>query len=140
MLIILTLLTAASFRLKVKEHFQCRLKSVFESERSQVAGSAAQISSEAIQLLEEPHRPPPQQNQREENEDEDDNDGTLSGDGLLAGSPPEDLEMSPSNPPRSLTYVNGLAIVIGLQVGAGIFSTPAVVRTNVATTTAAVLV
>jgi solute carrier family 7 (L-type amino acid transporter), member 6 len=98
------------------------------------------MSSEAIQLLEGSHRPPPQQNQREENDDENDNDDTLSGDGLLAGSPPEDLEMSPSNPPRSLTYVNSLAIVIGLQIGAGIFSTPAVIRTDVATTTAAVLV
>jgi L-type amino acid transporter 6 len=97
------------------------------------------MSSEAIQLLEEPQRPSPQQNQREESEDEEDS-GTLSGNSLLAGSPTEDLEMSPSNLSRSLTYVNGLAIVIGLQVGAGIFSTPAVVRTHVATTTAAVLV
>ena len=34
-------------------------------------------------------------------------------------------------PPRSLTFFNGLAIVIGLQIGSGIFSTPAPVATLV---------
>jgi amino acid transporter len=42
--------------------------------------------------------------------------------------------------PRSLTYVNGLAIIISLQVGAGIFSAPAAVRSSVSTSTIGLLV
>lgn len=36
-----------------------------------------------------------------------------------------------SSPPRNLTNLNGLALVIGLQIGSGIFSAPAVVITKV---------
>lgn len=42
--------------------------------------------------------------------------------------------------PRSLTYLNGLALVLGLQIGSGIFSVPAAVRTHVSSSAAAILV
>jgi hypothetical protein len=35
------------------------------------------------------------------------------------------------SPPRSLTHLNGLALVIGLQIGSGIFSAPSVVISKV---------
>ena len=44
------------------------------------------------------------------------------------------------NPPRSLTFLNGLALVIGLQIGSGIFSAPSVVRSHVPTSTIAILI
>src|SRR4051794_29745982 len=34
---------------------------------------------------------------------------------------------SSTSPPRTLTNLNGLALVIGLQIGSGIFSAPSVV-------------
>ena len=43
-------------------------------------------------------------------------------------------------PPRSLTYLNGLALVVGLQIGSGIFSAPAVVLSHVKSPVVAVLV
>jgi amino acid transporter len=43
-------------------------------------------------------------------------------------------------PPRTLTNLNGLALVIGLQIGSGIFATPSVVITKVPSTPAAVSV
>ena len=43
-------------------------------------------------------------------------------------------------PPRSLTFFNGLAIVIGLQIGSGIFSTPASVATLVPNTVLAICI
>lgn len=42
--------------------------------------------------------------------------------------------------PRSLTFVNGLAIIISLQIGAGIFSAPAAVLASVSTPSTALLV
>ncbi|OCK79262.1 amino acid transporter [Lepidopterella palustris CBS 459.81] len=42
--------------------------------------------------------------------------------------------------PRSLTFVNGLAIVLGLSIGSGIFSAPAAVRSDVSSTGLAMLV
>ena len=42
--------------------------------------------------------------------------------------------------PRSLTFVNGLAIVIGIQVGSGIFTSPSTVLTNISSPISAVLV
>ncbi|KAK6530533.1 Y+L amino acid transporter [Orbilia ellipsospora] len=41
--------------------------------------------------------------------------------------------------PRSLTFFHGLALVIGLQIGSGIFSAPAAVRTHVPSTGVAML-
>jgi solute carrier family 7 (L-type amino acid transporter), member 6 len=94
------------------------------------------MSSEEIQLLEESHH---HGNQKNEEEEEDENSAG-NDDGFLDELSPEHLVTSIPNPPRSLKYVNGLAIVISLQVGAGIFSAPAAVRTNVSTTTAALWV
>ncbi|OCL02046.1 amino acid transporter [Glonium stellatum] len=45
-----------------------------------------------------------------------------------------------STPARSLTYLNGLALVVGLQIGAGIFSAPSVVRAHVSSPTIALFV
>ena len=45
-----------------------------------------------------------------------------------------------SSPPRNLTNLNGLALVIGLQIGSGIFSAPAVVITKVPSPILAVFV
>ena len=55
---------------------------------------------------------------------------------LLTSSVHEDTaeftaEFTAGSPTRTLTYFNGLAIVIGLQIGSGIFSTPASVATLV---------
>jgi L-type amino acid transporter 6 len=88
-------------------------------------------------LLNESHRP-----QHGNPNDDDDGDGNSvdSGRSSPDGPSPEHLEMKLPNPPRSLTYINGLAITISLQIGAGIFSAPAAVRTNVSTSTAALLV
>jgi solute carrier family 7 (L-type amino acid transporter), member 6 len=94
-------------------------------------------SEEIVRLLGESHRPHPHENP---NDEEDDDNGADNGDGSSHGPPLEHLETGLSNPPRSLTYINGLAIVIGLQVGSGIFSAPAAVRSNVSTSTAALLV
>ncbi|KAI9768621.1 MAG: hypothetical protein M1840_004818 [Geoglossum simile] len=44
------------------------------------------------------------------------------------------------HPPRSLTFLNGLALVIGIQVGAGIFSSPSAVVNNVGSPGLAMLV
>jgi solute carrier family 7 (L-type amino acid transporter), member 6 len=44
-----------------------------------------------------------------------------------------------ARPPRSLTFIHGLAIVIGLQIGSGIFSAPAAVRSYVSSTGLAML-
>jgi amino acid transporter len=41
--------------------------------------------------------------------------------------------------PRSLTFIHGLAIVVGLQIGSGIFSAPAAVRSHVSSTGLAML-
>jgi amino acid transporter len=59
--------------------------------------------------------------------------------------PVEMLESDPaldghSDPPRTLTYFNCLALVIGLQIGSGIFSAPAVVSNHVSSPTIAILV
>lgn len=43
----------------------------------------------------------------------------------------DDDSSSAIGPPRSLTYLNGLALVIGLQVGSGIFSAPSQVSNHV---------
>jgi solute carrier family 7 (L-type amino acid transporter), member 6 len=43
-------------------------------------------------------------------------------------------------PPRSLTFLNGLALVVGIQVGAGIFSSPSAVINNVGSPGLAMLV
>lgn len=40
--------------------------------------------------------------------------------------------------PRSLTYLNGLALVAGLQIGSGIFSAISAVRTHVSSSTVAI--
>lgn len=100
------------------------------------------MSSDEARLLKESHRPHHHENPNDDEEDDDDDDdnGADNGDGFLNGPSPEHLETGLPNPPRSLTYLNGLAIIISLQVGAGIFSVPAAVRTSVSTTTAALLV
>lgn len=46
---------------------------------------------------------------------------------LLIQSPPSSRSLSPAPLPRSLTWLSGLAIVLGLQIGSGIFSTPSAV-------------
>lgn len=56
------------------------------------------------------------------------------GDGLAVEETPT------SSPPRSLTYLNGLALVVGFQIGSGIFSAPAVVLSHVISPFLAVLV
>lgn len=43
----------------------------------------------------------------------------------------EDSEATEMTPTRSLTFFNGIAIVVGLQIGSGIFSTPGSVATLV---------
>ncbi|MCJ1230216.1 hypothetical protein MMC12_006888 [Toensbergia leucococca] len=43
-------------------------------------------------------------------------------------------------PPRSLTFLNGLAIVIGIQIGSGIFTSPSTVLENIPSPIPAVLV
>ena len=43
-------------------------------------------------------------------------------------------------PPRSLTFTNGLAIVIGIQIGSGIFTSPSAVLKDIASPLPAVLV
>ena len=45
---------------------------------------------------------------------------------VTAPNDSQSIELTPS---RTLTFVNGLALVIGLQIGSGIFSTPAYVAT-----------
>ncbi|KUJ16670.1 amino acid transporter [Mollisia scopiformis] len=52
----------------------------------------------------------------------------------------DSLDAANSAPPRSVTYLNGLALVIGFQIGSGIFSAPAVVLSNVGSPLTAVLV
>lgn len=94
------------------------------------------MSSEEIQLLEEPLH----HENRKNDEEEGDENGADIDEGFLDGPSPEHLEESLPNPPRSLKYINGLAIIISLQIGAGIFSAPAAVRTNVSTSTAALWV
>jgi L-type amino acid transporter 6 len=54
-----------------------------------------------------------------------------------ASERPDDGGFSP--PPRSLTYLNSLALVVGLQIGSGIFSAPAVVLSHVSSLVVAVL-
>jgi len=54
--------------------------------------------------------------------------------------PQESVLDEPSSPPRSLTGLEGLALVIGLQIGSGIFSAPAVVISKVLSPTTAILV
>src|SRR5436305_6267543 len=78
----------------------------------------------------------PSEHENQSDDGGDDNDG----DSFLDGASPDPPETQLPNPPRSLTYVNGVAIMISLQIGAGIFSTPAAVRTNVSTSTTALLV
>jgi len=51
---------------------------------------------------------------------------------------PEDP--SPKQAQRPLTFLNGLALVIGLQIGSGIFSSPSVVSSHVESPAAAILV
>ena len=91
------------------------------------------MSSEEVWVLEESRHPHPNE------VDEHDNGGD-NGAGSLHLPSPEHLDTGRLKQSRSLTYFNGLAIVISLQVGAGIFSTPAAVRTNVSSPTAALLV
>jgi L-type amino acid transporter 6 len=103
------------------------------------------MSSEEVRLLEESHQPHHQENpndeeEEEEEQDDDDDNGADNSDGFLDGSSPQHLETGFPNPPRSLTFVNGLAITIGLQIGSGIFSAPAAVRINVSTSAAALSV
>jgi solute carrier family 7 (L-type amino acid transporter), member 6 len=101
------------------------------------------MSPEEIQLLEELHDHENRQNDNDDDDDDEDDNSANSDDGdddFLDELSPEHLETGLPNPPRSLTYINGLAIIISLQVGAGIFSAPAAVRTNVSTSTAALLV
>ena len=51
------------------------------------------------------------------------------------------LEEEPTvSKPRTLTFLNGLAVVLGLQIGSGVFSAPAVVLTLVQSTPIAILV
>ncbi|MCJ1399379.1 hypothetical protein MMC11_002581 [Xylographa trunciseda] len=45
-----------------------------------------------------------------------------------------------SGAPKSLTYLNCLALVVGLQIGSGIFSAPAIVSSHVSSRVAGVLV
>jgi L-type amino acid transporter 6 len=100
------------------------------------------MSSGEVRLLEESHHPHHHENPNaeEEEDDDDDDNGADNRDGLLDRPSPQHLETELPNPPRSLTYVNGLAIIISLQVGSGIFSAPAAVRTNVSTSPAALSV
>ena len=42
--------------------------------------------------------------------------------------------------PRSLTFVNGLAIVVGIQIGSGIFTSPSTVLENISSPISAILV
>jgi solute carrier family 7 (L-type amino acid transporter), member 6 len=109
------------------------------------------MSSEQVRLVKESHH---HENPVDDDNNDDidngaDNDnignnemdnGTENGDVFLDVPSPEHLETRYPNPPRSLTYVNGLAIMISLQVGAGIFSAPAAVRTNVSSSTVALSV
>ena len=52
----------------------------------------------------------------------------------------DDLDVALPIPSRSLTYINGLALVIGLQIGSGIFSAPSAVSNHVTQPFAAILV
>ncbi|KAI9783532.1 MAG: hypothetical protein M1839_003702 [Geoglossum umbratile] len=88
-------------------------------------------------LLNESHRP---HHGNPNDDDVGDGDSVDSGGSFLDGPSPEHLGMELPDPPRSLTYINGLAVTMGLQVGAGIFSTPAAVRTNVSTSATALSV
>lgn len=73
-------------------------------------------------------------------------EGLLSATVLLAASgneisstflePP--VDSGPLRPPRSLTFLNGLALVIGLQIGSGIFAAPSVVISKLSSPIAAV--
>lgn len=56
---------------------------------------------------------------------------------LISGGPGEEQRVSlegSARVTRSLTFVHGLALVIGLQIGSGIFSAPAAVRSYVSST------
>ncbi|KAI9769479.1 MAG: Y+L amino acid transporter [Geoglossum simile] len=55
-------------------------------------------------------------------------------------SPPS-LQLPPTSPPlkTSLTYFNCLSLVLGIQIGSGIFSTPSVVSAHVLNPTAGIL-
>jgi solute carrier family 7 (L-type amino acid transporter), member 6 len=93
-------------------------------------------SVEARRLLDEPRdrSPSPEEHQPESSEfllDASINDRPAS-------ERPDEGGLS--TPPRSLTYLNGLALVVGLQIGSGIFSAPAVVLSHVSSPVVAVLV
>jgi amino acid transporter len=48
-------------------------------------------------------------------------------------------DSGPLRPPRSLTFLNGLALVVGLQIGSGIFSAPSVVISKLSSPITAIL-
>ncbi|KAI1379318.1 amino acid transporter [Hypoxylon crocopeplum] len=49
------------------------------------------------------------------------------------------ISSTPTSPPRTLTFLNGLAIVTGMQIGSGIFSAPATVISAVENRVSAVI-
>lgn len=49
------------------------------------------------------------------------------------------ISSAPASPPRTLTFLNGLAIVTGMQIGSGIFSAPATVISAVGNRGSAVI-
>jgi L-type amino acid transporter 6 len=54
--------------------------------------------------------------------------------------PDESQPLDTPDPPRSLTFMNGLALVIGIQIGSGIFSTPSAIFDDVGSPEVAMLV
>jgi L-type amino acid transporter 6 len=81
-------------------------------------------TEERQQLLEEPH-------QRPATSDEAFSSAaalSIASDNDLTNTPGERLaDHGPLRTPRSLTLLNGFALVVGLQIGSGIFSAPSVV-------------
>jgi amino acid transporter len=73
----------------------------------------------------------------------------LQGEAVLSAALDNDLsstsverhgDSGPLRPPRSLTILNGLALVIGLQIGSGIFAAPPVVISKLSSPVAAIFV
>lgn len=65
-----------------------------------------------------------------------------SEDSLVSGEHNEahqTLSENPAGPPRTLTFIHGLAIVISFQIGSGIFSASAAVRVYVSSIAIAML-
>ncbi|KAI0171908.1 amino acid transporter [Hypoxylon sp. FL1284] len=69
----------------------------------------------------------------------DNGDQSSLGDEEPSSSLVSHLSSAPAAPPRTLTFLNGLAIVTGMQIGSGIFSAPATVISAVESRVAAVL-